>query len=387
MRAAPAVRETTPHIAAVAVAGERRGLPLAHHLLTGQILHAPREPEDLRAVAAEHGVAEVSQRLGVFDLRHPVPHGGDRHDQLRLAALEIHQPQPVVRRPGHIAAGVLAVAAVPVIGTRQAQPRIVDAHRPLAVRGDGAHRIGHDAPGLGGHVEDHGHELAVHQIVEDEVRLRRRGQPVRHGRLLEIPAARVGQRKEAVVVLRVHHPEHRDIRLGRQTALHVRLQHRGVAPVRAPRVDGVVAREKVVLGTGRDRPRLANRSESPPRFRPLPPSPRQAELDSSCRILRHFSFAVSLEPIQARLASHLTRAPPLRVQHPGNLPVSGHGSSLAASRGPVWSGRLDRGGRERLVAVGADPLAGPVDGLQACCRPRYNRPQDTESPSVHPSQA
>ena len=101
-------------------------------------------------------------------------------------------------------------------------------------------------------VHDDRTELPVPQVVENNGILLV-GQPERHCRLLKIPASRRRERNEPVAVLHIDDSE-RTRSAFRKPFLDVGLEYERVTVVGAPRIDGVVAREEMILRSLRYRP-------------------------------------------------------------------------------------------------------------------------------------
>ena len=259
--ARPAVLEAAPQLRTVAVDREGSRVPVGN-LVRDLVepVDGAGEEEDLLAILRDDRVAVVGERLpglardllGLGLLR---TRSGDGENQFRLARLEVHRPKTIVLGPRHRLARVLSRSRIAVVGAQQRQAGVVDGNGPRAVLRDGAHRHWEDTDVLARlPVHDHGLELAVPQVVEED---RVVVHPERHRRLLEIPARRRGHGDELVAVLKVDDAERAALARLRQTTIDIRFENQHVPLVRTPRIDREVAREEVLVRTGRHRARLA----------------------------------------------------------------------------------------------------------------------------------
>ncbi len=160
MRSAPTVGEAPSQVRAVPMEGQRGGVA---------VRCGPGQPEDLAAVPAEQRVVEILDPLG-WHLGHQRANVGNGNQKPGLAGFEIDKKKTVVLGELDSPAGVLPIAAVTVIGPRDAQPCEVDADGFLAVGRNGADGVvDHLQFPLRVDVHDDGDKSPVAEVIVDDL--------------------------------------------------------------------------------------------------------------------------------------------------------------------------------------------------------------------------
>ncbi len=173
---------------------------------------------------------------------------GDGDEQLRLACFQVDEEQAIVVGELDVSSGVLAIAAVTVVGSGDAQAAEVDADRFGTVGGDGAHGVvEHLQFAFRVDVQDDGDEAPIAEVVVDDLRIGGGAEPVGHAALLEIPGPRLGQRDD-FLRLDVEKRQGGGFVLGGDVIDDVGLQDRDILLGAAPGVDAIIAGEEVFFG-------------------------------------------------------------------------------------------------------------------------------------------